>query len=415
MNRIECDTLIIGAGIIGSSVAMHLGKQGVSDVRVIDFDLEGSLSSTELNAGGVRATWIQPINIQMSRLTIDYLAKHEEELGYKSCGYLWLHGEERLKAALKAREAQLQEGWSVEVFDVPALKRHIPFIDRTEGIAGAVFAPRDGLVNSNLVKNHFRAKARAAGVRFEDRCWVKSAEHQTDGIEICVEVFPAELDQEQKLKTLGRVESQGSAGFFPHALRMYKAKRVVNCAGAWASQLAKILGYPCRSYAMRRQVSVFDSREVDLSTYGMIVDTSGVYFHPEASNGLAGYASYVEPHGINFHYDGEDFFNEWIWPALAARSSGFERLKHLTGWAGLYEVSPDECAVIGPVELGEHRNSGRLFEAHSFSGHGIMHSYAAGLALAERMVQGTYQTMDATVLSGSRFETGQLVKETLVI
>jgi glycine/D-amino acid oxidase-like deaminating enzyme len=140
----------------------------------------------------------------------------------------------------------------------------------------------------------------------------------------------------------------------------------------------------------------------------MIVDTSGVYFHPEAMNGLAGFANTDEPAGVNFEYDGERFFEERIWPALYERSTAFERLKHVTGWAGLYEVSPDECGIIGSVQEG-------VFEAHSFSGHGVMHSYAAGLALAETIVNPRSKTVDITQLSGRRFIDGKLIQENLVI
>src|SRR4051812_47938342 len=87
----QVDILIIGAGVIGSSVAMSLAELGAESVRVVDFDLEGSLSSSELNAGGVRGTWNQPINVQLSRLSIDYFSKVAEEVGYNACGYLWLH------------------------------------------------------------------------------------------------------------------------------------------------------------------------------------------------------------------------------------------------------------------------------------------------------------------------------------
>ena len=106
---------------------------------------------------------------------------------------------------------------------------------------------------------------------------------------------------------------------------------------------------------------------------------------------------------------------EVIWPALYERSSAFERLKHITGWAGLYEVSPDESAIIGKVETGQPAGKDSVFEAHSFSGHGVMHSYSAGLALAELILRGQYQTMDIGQLSARRFETGQLVREKLVI
>ncbi|MEK6580330.1 MAG: FAD-binding oxidoreductase [Bdellovibrionota bacterium] len=194
----------------------------------------------------------------------------------------------------------------------------------------------------------------------------------------------------------------------------YHAERVINCAGPWAARIASILGYESPCVAVRRQVSIFDCRDVDLTPYGMIVDTSGVYFHPEATNGLAGFATPGEPGGINFNYDGDTFFMEKIWPALFERSTGFERLKHVTGWAGHYEVSPDESAIVGDVDL-VPASRGKLFEAHSFSGHGVMHSYAAGKALVEKIVRGKYETLDLSALSARRFSGGHEVRESLVI
>lgn len=400
------DTLIIGAGLIGSSLAWHLARLGAENVRVIDFDLEGSLSSSELNAGGVRATWNQPINIDCSKISIDYFASVAKEVGYRDCGYLWLCRPDGFKSALKARETQIARGWPVDVWDIPELRRQAPFIDKTDDLAGAVFAPRDGLINPNLLKNHFREKARALGVVFEDRVYVRGAESaSTSGFTVIAEKMVQVLSHEAKVDVLSGRSTQAS-----RATVKYQAKRVVNCAGAWAVEIAKILGYSTASHAVRRQVSIFDGRDVDLTPYGMIVDPSGVYFHPEATNGLAGFANVSEPLGVNFNYDGEAFFTEHIWPALYERSTAFERLKHLTGWAGLYEVSPDESAILGPV-----KGFQGLFEAHSFSGHGAMHSYAAGLALAELIQLGRYETVDLGALEGTRFERGQEVRETAII
>lgn len=411
-HTIPVDTLIVGAGVIGSSVAMHLaqmGSSGTGDIRTIDFDLEGSLSSSELNAGGVRATWNQPINIKMSQLTIDYLAQHAEAVGYRDCGYLWLYTPDRLPAALKARERQVAMGWPVEAWDVAELKRRVPFIDKTDDLAGAVFGPRDGLVNPNRVKNHFREKARECGAQFDDRTLLRTVENEADGsIRVICERYPAAITPEQKIEVLAGRKAPGI-----EAERVeYRAKRVVNCAGPWAGPVARALGYKSPAYAQRRQICMFDCRDVDLTKYGMIIDTTGVYFHPEATNGLAGWANHDEPHGVNYEYDGETFFMEHIWPALYERSTAFEKLKHVTGWSGLYEVSPDESAIIGEVESAPR---GRIFEAHSFSGHGVMHSYSAGLALAELMLQGKYLTLDISELSGARFEKGREVRETLVI
>lgn len=418
---IQTETLIIGAGLIGSSVAMHLAQLGMSGVRVIDVDLEGTLSSSELNAGGVRATWTQPLNIRASQLSIDYFASVADQVGYRACGYLWLHRPDRWASALAGRERQVEMGWPVDVWDVAELRRKHPFIDKTDDLAGAIYAPRDGLLNPNLLRNHFRDRARSQGVAFDDRTRLLGAEYAAGA-------GPARVTCE-RLSVLGEDRKIALMSGQPVdaglSTVVYEANRVINCAGAWAGEVAQRLAYRSPAFAVRRQVCIFDCRDVDLTPYGMIIDPTGVYFHPEATNGLAGIASHEEPHGANFKYDGDSFFMESIWPALYERSTGFERLKHLTGWAGLYEVSPDESAIVGEVEAdafaagglpgisGDGR--GRLFEAHSFSGHGVMHSYSAGLALAEKIVHGRYETLDLTPLAGSRFSRGLPLQETWVI
>ena len=88
--------------------------------------------------------------------------------------------------------------------------------------------------------------------------------------------------------------------------------------------------------------------------------------------------------------------------------SCFERLRHVTGWAGLYAVTPDRSAIVG-------RLGPRLFEAHSFSGRGVMQSYGAGQALADLIVKGAYEKVDASALARDRFATGKLIHEELHI
>lgn len=417
----QVDTLVVGAGLVGSSVAMHLAEMGMSGIRVIDFDLEGSFSSSELNAGGVRATWVEPINVLMAKKTIEYFATVADDVGYRACGYLWMHTEGRIRAAQAAAQKQNSLGWPVEVLSVPEIQKRLPFLDKTEGIAGAIFSERDGLINPNLLKNHYRARGKALGVVYEDRTLLRevtftggvkgAVDQKKDGhkVHAKAERFESVMSYETKRDVL--TESLSHAG---RTRVEYHAKNIINCAGPWASQVAEMMGYPCPSFPLRRQVSIFDCREIDLTPYGMIVDTSGVYFHPEATNGLAGMAT-QESRGFNYTYEGESFFQEHIWPALYERSTGFEKLKHLTGWAGLYEVSPDECAIIGPVKKGEAGRSGAVYEAHSFSGHGVMHSYAAGLALAEKIIHGQYQSLDLARLSAERFDQGQTLSENLVI
>jgi sarcosine oxidase subunit beta len=140
----------------------------------------------------------------------------------------------------------------------------------------------------------------------------------------------------------------------------------------------------------------------------MIVDTTGLYFHNDGPHILAGYSPPEAP-GYHFNYDGEEFFQKEIWPRMYARMSHFERLRHVTGWAGLYEVSPDRSAIVGMA-------APSVYEAHSFSGRGVMQSYGAGQALAGLIAEGKFPAgLDASALARTRFEANRLVFEELHI
>ncbi len=416
MNMLTCEIAIIGAGVIGSALASALAEQGLRDVVVIDPDLEGTHSSSELNAGGVRATFNQEINILCSKITIDYLAKHVTETGYRPVGYLWMHRSEGMKSAALSLTKWKKAGWPIEEWSVQRLKEYAPFIDQTDDLVGAVYGPRDGLVNPNLLKNYFRNRARSLGVNFIDRLKLARAEVSKTGVRLFCDRLKNELNSDEKVD----VFSAESSSELSEKLRLsgeleIRANRVVNCAGPWAEFVARALGYASGSKCVRRQVSLFDCREVDMTPYGMMIDPSGVYFHPEGTSIMSGIAVRDETPGVNFHYEGESFFQERIWMPLSERSSKFQALRHVTGWAGLYEISQDESAIIGSVDRGSVKGTGRVFESHSYSGHGIMHSYACGVALAEKIIKGRYESLDLESLSGARFETGRLVSETAVI
>ena len=143
----------------------------------------------------------------------------------------------------------------------------------------------------------------------------------------------------------------------------------------------------------------------------MIVDASGLYFHPEGPFVLAGYSIPDEPPGFDFGYDGDAFFEDQIWPRLAARCASFERCGHLRGWAGLYAVTPDRSGIAGPV--GGFSN---LFEAHSFTGRGVMQSFGVARSLAARIAGRGTAEVDLAPLSRDRFaDPARLVPEDLHI
>ncbi|MBI2604881.1 MAG: FAD-binding oxidoreductase [Deltaproteobacteria bacterium] len=399
MSKDSKDIVIVGAGLIGSSVAMNLARLSKRAVTVLDLDLEGSFSSSELNAGGVRAIWNQPLNAALARHSIAYYETVRDEIGFRQRGYFWMHSRANWEQARKrlASNPHLAD-LGIEYLTPDEIRKRYGFIDRVDDLGGATFSPKDGLLNPNLLKLHYRAAAREAGVEFVDRSWVRKVRAQEDGsLELDVNVFPSSLSEDEvKSVLVSESEASSISSLGTHVMR---ARSLVHCTGAWARRFAEGLGKTSPCKAIKRQMSLFECRDVDLTACGMFVDSSGVYFHPEAKYILAGFATPEQAHGYDFEYGGEEFFQNRIWPRLAERSSKFANLKHVTGMAGLYEVSPDMSAVIGRVP-----GLDRVFEAHSFSGRGAMQSYAAGLALAELIHFGAYRTLEVSALSGTRFE-----------
>jgi glycine/D-amino acid oxidase-like deaminating enzyme len=402
----RASTLIAGAGLMGSAVAMHLAELGDDGVVCVDPDLGGARSSSELNAGGVRATWWRPVNIELCALTIDFFAERAREFAFRQRGYLWLYGPGLWKGARAHTALQNRYGRDVEELTPAEVRRRFPFVDRLDGIAGATLSPRDGLIDPHAVREHYRARARAAGARFLDRRALVGLERA--GGELLVRLRELDAGPDAGPAALDEVAAGRAPGGRDAVIR---CRRVVNAAGPWAAPVARMLGYavPCR--AVPRQISIARYRDVDLSGVGMVVDTSGCYFHQEGEDLLlAGYSPPEDPPSYAFRHDGAAFFEEHLWPRLAARVSAFDRLDHLRGWTGLYELSPDNSALLGDVE-----GHPGLFEIHSFSGRGVMQSHAAGRALAELITTGGFQTADASALSGRRFDVGASEPEELHI
>ncbi len=391
--------LIVGGGIIGSSIAMALAEQGATGIGVVDCDLSGKWGSSERNAGGVRATWGAAVNIDLSNASILFYQSVAEAVGFQQKGYLWLYDESAWPEAARRMDLQTRLGVTVVPLPQDAIPRRFPFLDRLGGVYKAIFSPNDGLINPNLLKSYYRSKAESSGVQWIDHQAVSSVTVKSDKVQ-SVELKRIETDEAvaQYLVDENLPDEAEKTTL--------KTGILVNAAGCWAPRLSALYGQTTPARPLRRQVAIIHGQDIDLSPYGMVVDTTGLYFHHEAGHILSGYAVPSEAPGYCFDDEGEGFFMTEVWPRLSARSSRFDRLKRTGGWAGLYAVSPDKSAIIGAVS-----GLDNVYEAHSFSGHGVMQSYAAGRGLAELILSGAYQTLDLSVLSGRRFETGHLVSE----
>ena len=176
------DVVIIGSGIVGSSVAYHLAEQGCTNVLVIEREAHQGKGSTGKSMGGVRAQFSTPVNIQMSRYSIDFFSRFDEVVGhpadYRAHGYLFCATNERHLEYLKAnRERQIALGVkNVELVSREDIAKFVPQL-RVDDIVGGTFCQTDGFVDPHSVMMGFMLKARERGVRL----WLDT---QVTGIEV---------------------------------------------------------------------------------------------------------------------------------------------------------------------------------------------------------------------------------------
>lgn len=409
---LSCDYLIVGAGIIGSALALKLSEKGAKNILVVDLDLEGRFSSSELNAGGVRATWFNKNNAEISKYSIRFYETLGESVGFRQKGYFWLYSSKNFEASkkqLQSNEALFD--WEIQFFEKEEILKQYPFLNKLDGVSGASFSKYDGLINPNLLKLYYRKKAIDFGVQFLDRLLVFDCQPRLQGYECLSYEIKKDLDEEGLKKLILSHEFKDEKKLISKEIKI-ECKNLINATGAWAKKFNKIIGAKNYSYPLKRQICLFEAKGLDLSNFGMFIDTSGVYFHAEAKYILSGFALNSEQEGYNLDYDGESFFEQYIWSSLYERSTYFEELKHITGWAGLYEVSPDHSAIIGRVSDLEN-----VFECHSFSGRGVMQSYGAAEGLSDLILFNQYKKIDLSKFSSKRFEVGEvsLLSENLII
>src|SRR5271154_5706216 len=160
----SADVVIIGAGIVGSSIAFHLTEAGCKNVLVVERETRQGLGSTGKSMGGVRAQFATDVNIRMSIYSIPFFARFEEATGhpsgYKPRGYLFMATNDRHMDYLRnniARQRALGLK-NVELLSPEDIRKVLPQL-RSDDIVGGSFCPTDGFVDPESVMTGFMARA----------------------------------------------------------------------------------------------------------------------------------------------------------------------------------------------------------------------------------------------------------------
>jgi len=380
------DVAVIGGGVIGLSVARELRLAGVDRVVVLEREASVGQGSSSRANGGVRAQFTTRANIEFSAWSIAELERLDAEtglLGFHQTGYLLLCGTEAGEQGLAAA-FELQRSLGVEVrWLTPAQALElVPFL-RPEGLRAATFHGRDGFLDPHGVVTAMRAEAERLAARILTGAEVTAVEPAPGG----------GLDLRAGDTTV-------------------RAGAVVNAAGPAAGRVAGLFGAELPVAPVRRNLAYVREPGGPTQLIPMCVDLdTGVLLRREASGGFV--VAWSDPED---RPSWETTVDPRFLEQLAQRvGNRFPLLEDLPldprqCWAGLYPETPDHHAVIGPAP-----EVPALLHCAGFGGHGVMHSPAAGRAVAELVTLGACRTFDLHPLRPERFVEGDLVIETAVL
>jgi sarcosine oxidase subunit beta len=374
------DVVIIGGGIIGTSIAYHLSLKKAGRVVLLEKGQLGE-GSTGRCVGGIRTQFSTEINIRFSLESLKSFQQFKEEFGvdpeFKQIGYLFL-GTTKLEMEIFKGNIQLQSRFGIpaEFLDPDEMKARWPYL-RTDDVLGGTYCPWDGYAGPNEILYGLVNGAKRAGVKIYEG----------------IEVTGISLE---KRKVQGVQTKKGEIS----------TSVVVNAGGPYAAMIGEMVGLNIPVKPLRRQIFITAPFHLTDQIIPLTIDVHrGWYFRQEEKGLLLSGPLDQEPSfNLNVDYDAMVGTSE----NAISRIPVLERARIARGWAGLYEISPDHHAILGKVPDLEG-----LILANGFSGHGFQHSPAVGKVIAQLIVDGKAESIDISPLSIERFKKGELISEPL--
>ena len=362
--------MVIGGGVIGTSIAFHLAEAGVPGVVLLERDQLAS-GSTSRAAGGVRAQFSDPVNIAIALRSLAAFAAFEERPGWAidlhRVGYLFLLDRpEDVERFAENVVKQNQLGVPSRMVDPDEASR-LSALAGVEGVLGASFCPLAGHASPEAVVQGYAAGARRLGATIVTGCAATAIE--IDGGEI-----------RAVATTHGRIATN----------------TVVCAAGVWSGPVGELAGVELPVEPHLREVGFTAPVDGLPETIPMTIDfTSGFYFHREGPGLLFGMADPDQAPGLDAPTD-----PDWLLKVMAVaerRAPALLDMGIAGGWKGCYEVTPDHNALIG-----EARPVSRFLYATGFSGHGFLQGPAVG-EIVRDLYLGEAPFVDVSGLSSDRF------------
>lgn len=375
--------VVIGGGVMGASTAYHLAAAGVPDVVLLD---RGPFAggSTSRSAGGVRAQFSDPTNLALAVRSLgafeDFARVPGAPIDLHQVGYLFCHTDEQAwQVAQRAVDEQRRGGAEAILLRPEEIARLSPAVV-IDDLLGGTFHARDGYCSPEAVVMGYIAAARRHGARAFTGIDVHDVRVR-DGQIVAV------------LTSAGEIRTDA----------------VVCCAGAWSREVGQMAGVDLPVTPVRRQILVTEPlpervlHQFPVQVPMTIDAATTLYFHREGPGLLLGMSYAGEEPGFR-----EGYSDDWM-PSLAEamerRAPSLLDLGVAHRWAGYYERTPDDNALVG-----EAPHVSRFLYATGFSGHGFLMGPAIGEVMRDLWLH-QEPVVDVGRLGVERFAAGMSVAE----
>ncbi len=340
--------------------------------------------STALASGGIRHQYANRIGIELTLRVIETFERFAEEFGvdphFRQHGYLILvTTEAELAQAEKNVALQRSLGVDVTLLSPEETGQRFPYL-RTDDLLGATYSPRDGYADPYLVTTAMAARARELGVEIRTGCEVVGVR-----------------------RSGARVEGVATSG------GDVEAPVVVLAAGAWTGVVGRLAGVDIPVRPLRRSKFItapFPAERIPEATPFVIDPRQGISIRREGAGILLGIGRRDE--GASFRTEPDWSLTDALVERAVHRAPALAEAALMRGWAGLYEMTPDQTGIVSAVADVEG-----LHVIAGFSGHGFMHGPIAGQLMAELIADGRANSVDIAPLALDRFTRGELAVEPL--
>jgi glycine/D-amino acid oxidase-like deaminating enzyme len=375
------DVVVLGAGVMGASIAFHLARRGAGRILVLD---KGDVASggSGRSSALVRMHYSFPPEVDLAVRSLAIFRAWKDYVGreghFRETGFVRIVPEKEIPRLEQNVAMQRARGVDARVVSRQELSEIAPAW-RTDDVPFAAWEPGSGHGDGAGVATDFLERAREMGAEYRSGTRVTA--------------FLVDSGRVRGVRT-----DRGDVA----------APRVVAAAGPWSRPLFAAVGFDLPVEGEYHEVAVLkDPPNLPRVGPACIDGITTTYFRPEVG-GLTLVGDFWGRRGAD-----PDAFPQSPSPdslaGLVARAvrrvPALEDAAIRRGVTGVYDVSPDFRPLIGPTPGVEG-----LFVVCGFSGMGFKISPAVGLCVAEWLLDGKASSVDISAFDPARFARGEPIR-----